>query len=288
MYDDNLRLAVAQLAAVTEGLPDQVLGQDWTWRDHDEGVRFALIGSYHELRDLAVVLREERQKTEGPEPITSAQYMLGQYHGAYRDLQAVLLGVEDDILDTPPDEGDWPLRRILGHIIGADSLFYILVHYAVEWARAGQEPRKITGEDADELVGTEEKFDSMLATQGLGGILDYFESLHNQITMEVAGWGAADLEALSPFWEGQPMPVHYRLHRFDAHLIQHTVQVEKTLQALGRTPNEAKRLLRLVYKALAEAESALIGSWDLKSSARQYVTATIAARAGEVREITSD
>jgi len=288
MYDDNLRLAVAKLAAATEGLSDQVLGQDWTWRDHDEGVRFALIGSYHELRDLAVVLREERQKTGGPEPITSAQYLLGQYHGAYRDLQAVLLGVEDDILDTPPAEGEWPLRRIMGHIIGADSLFYVLVHRAVEWARAGQEPRKITRVDVDELVGTDEEFDTMLAAEDLGGILDYYESLHNQIIMEVAGWRTSDLEALSPFWEGQPMPVRYRLHRFDAHLIQHTVQIEKTLEALGQSPNEAKRLLRLVYKALAEAESALIGSWDLKTSAHTDVTAAIASRANEIREITSD
>ncbi len=285
MYDDSLRLAVAQLAATTEGMPDQDLGKEWTWRDHAEGLRFALIGAYHELRDLAVDLRQERQAQDAP--ITTAQYLLGQYHEAYRDLNAVLLGVDDEILDRPPAGGEWPLRRVLGHIIGADILFYVLVHYAVEWARAGQEPRKITGEDADELVGSEDEFDTMLAAQGLGGILDYYESLHNQVIMEVAGWTAGDLEALSPFWEDQPLPVHYRLHRFDAHLMQHTVQVEKTLEALGYKPNEAKRLLRLVYRALAETESALIGSWDLRSGTRRDVAAVIAARAAEIRAITS-
>jgi hypothetical protein len=244
-----------------------------------------LIGTYHELRDLAVVLRQGRQAQDAL--ITPAQYLLGQYHEAYRDLHAVLLGMDDEILDTPPAEGEWPIRRVLGHIIGADILFYVLVHYAVEWARAGQEPRKITGEDADELVGTEEEFDTMLAAQGLGGILDYYESLHNQIIMEAAGWTTGDLEALSPFWENQPLPVHYRLHRFDAHLIQHTVQVEKTLEALDYRPNEAKRLLRLVYRALAEAESALIGSWDLKSGIRGDVATMIVARAGEIKAITT-
>lgn len=285
MYDDSLKTAAASLAAVTEGLTDELLGSEWVWRDHSEGLRFGLIGTYHELRDLAAVLRQDQNRQESA--ISYAQYLLGQYHSSYRDLQSVLLGVPDDALDRPPAKDEWPLRRILRHIIGADSLFYVLTHYAVEWSRAGQEPRKITGDDADELVGLEEPFIQLMADEGLEGIQGYYESMHNQIILEASGWTEADLNALSPFWEEKPMPVHYRLHRFDAHLIQHTVQVEKTLEAIGQGPNEAKRLLRRVYNALAEAENAMIGSWDLKSERQRDVAAQIVARAEEIHTITA-
>ena len=55
------------------------------------------------------------------------------------------------------------------------------------------------------------------------------------------------------------MPLEFRLHRFDAHLRQHTIQAEKTLLAVMGAPNETKRLIRIVYAALAEVEGILFG-----------------------------
>jgi hypothetical protein len=40
---------------------------------------------------------------------------------------------------------------------------------------------------------------------------------------------------------------------------QHTIQMEKTLHMLGHIPSEAQRLLRLIYRALAQVEGVLIG-----------------------------
>jgi len=44
-----------------------------------------------------------------------------------------------------------------------------------------------------------------------------------------------------------------------AHFIQHTVQVDKTLIAIGQAPSESKRLIRYLFAALAEAGAYLIG-----------------------------
>lgn len=285
MDETGLWPAVAELSDVMQGLADEVLDQEWTWRDHDEGLRFALLGSMHELKDLAVDLQQVRQ--EAGLPLSTAQHVLGQYHSAYRDLQAVLLGVNDSELDIPPAPDEWALRRVMGHIIGADLTFYVLVHFAVVWQREGLTPRKVMGDEADSLVGTEEAFKETIDKQGLAGICAYYDAFHWQVIEDAAGWDEEDLAAPSVFWEKEPLPVRYRLHRFDAHLRQHTVQVEKTLAGIGWQTNEARRLLRLVYGALTEAEGQLIGAQDIGLARRQETAKIIELRAKEIRELLS-
>ena len=68
----------------------------------------------------------------------------------------------------------------------------------------------------------------------------------------------------------------------EAHLRQHTIHAEKTLEALGRPPSEAMRLLRLIYAALAEAEGAAIGAADVAAQQRTATAQAILARAAEV------
>lgn len=91
-----------------------------------------------------------------------------------------------------------------------------------------------------------------------------------------------ELAVRSWFWESEPMPVQFRLHRFDSHLRQHTIQAEKTLAAVGGPPTEAGRLLRHIVNALAEAEGARIGAPDIAAGRWDETAATIAARADEV------
>ncbi len=63
---------------------------------------------------------------------------------------------------------------------------------------------------------------------------------------------------------------------------QHTVQIDKTLAALGHGPTEARRLLRMIYGALAGAEGALIGAEDVGAD---LVRATVDAVTGYTAEI---
>jgi hypothetical protein len=79
----------------------------------------------------------------------------------------------------------------------------------------------------------------------------------------------------------------FRLHRFDSHLRQHTVQVEKTLVALGRGPSEARRLLRLIHAALAEVEGATIGAPDAGAAVCAYTATAISARADDIARLLS-
>lgn len=283
MNESTLYQAVKQLAGVTHALQDESLDLEWTWRDHDEGLRFALLGTYHELRDLSVTLAAGRL-AEGI-PVTAAQHVLGQYHTAFRDLEAILLGAGDGDLDRIPAEDEWPLRQILAHMIAADRGFFALVYYAVDQHQSGIQPSRPSAEDLKFLYGPGEDFNQVTDRGDLAAIQKYHQALHKRILHEMAELSHEELWAPSRFWEPEPLPVRYRLHRFDAHLRQHTIQAEKTLAAIGHIPSEALRLLRLVYNALAEVEGSLIGAWDFGYAQQRKLAAMIVDRTEDVAAI---
>ena len=93
MFNTKLAHAVENFAALMLPLTEKDLERAWTWKDHyEEGIRFAFFVTLQELRHLAVTLSTLR-----PKP-TAAQHILSQYHAAYLDLQAAIVGI------TPEDE----------------------------------------------------------------------------------------------------------------------------------------------------------------------------------------
>ena len=281
MQLSNLFQAVAHMAELTHGFSDSDLEQPWAWRAHDEGVRFALIGAYHELRELAVALAHQRVQN-GP-PLTRVQRALGQYLAAYRDLQAVLIGVTGEDYDREPAPGEWPLRYVVGHTAGTQRHFFTLVHYGVARQRDGQDrPARLPDGETDRITGSYEDFVDIMENQGMDDMLAFYDSLHQRTLREFADVTDEELAGPSLWWEGEEYSLEYRLHRFDAHLRQHTIQAEKTLATLGRSPNEAGRLLRLIYNALAEVEGAVVGAEELGVDRRQEMVQRIVAQAEEV------
>jgi hypothetical protein len=55
-------------------------------------------------------------------------------------------------------------------------------------------------------------------------------------------------------WGGYEIDVRFRLHRFAAHVVEHTIQCEKTLLALGWRPAEGRRIARRVAAAIGEID----------------------------------
>jgi hypothetical protein len=285
MREPLLTRAVEQFANVTQGVPDTELEREWAWGAYDsEGVRFAFFRTYEDLRELAARTAAERS-AQGP-AVSPAQRILAQYHAAYGDLQAALLGLPSEAEDRAPSEGEWPLRRVVAHIVGAEAGFYGVVKYALDRHRSADgQPAEIPDEAWDALL--EEDVASVDATLDgpLAGIRSYHQGIHERVLREFADITEEELAIPSMYWEGYELSLRFRLHRFDSHLRQHTVQVDKTLASLGYRLNEAKRLLRLIYAALAEAEGAAIGAWDVSAELRRQAMETIAARAGEIAGI---
>lgn len=263
----ELSAAVAHLAEITQGMSDADLGQPYQWGAHQEGVRFALLGAMHELRALSVQLAAERRRI-GP-ALTRIHHALAQYHAAYRDLTAILLGVTDAEYDQPPAPGEWPLRYVYGHMVGAERNFFALVHYGLRRQRNEEtfSPELPDGE-ANRLLGPFDEFRDIMDSGTRDRMSAFHAILHDRALNEFADISEEELEGPSVWWERQVYTLEYRIHRMDAHLRQHTIQLQKTRDQLGRQATEARRLLRLVYAALAEAEAPLIGVPDLGTAQR--------------------
>ena len=293
MTELNLTQAVEKFAFATCQLDDPDLDREWTWRAYSEGIRYAMFRTYEELRTLAAQLLMERTTTGAS--ISTAHHALAQYHSAYRDLQAILIGIDEGALNKPPAPGEWPLRIILGHILIAERQFFARIWHAVQRYRSGnvlgdQEQDvppavEMTDEELAEFVGSYEDFERTMNRLSIPGIVAFYDSLHKRVLRELTDIKGYELEAESLWWEGTPFTVEFRLHRLDSHLRQHTIQIEKTLDALGHSPNESRRLLRLIYAALADVDSIIIGDWSIGKAQRRELAGKISLRADEITAI---
>jgi uncharacterized damage-inducible protein DinB len=278
MSQTILAQAVETFARAGVRFSDAALEKHWEWGEYSEGVRFAFFVTYQEVRELAVQTAVQRA-IHGP-AITAAQRILAQHHAAYSDLRGILVGVGEDELDLVPAETEWSLRDVLEHIIEAEQGFFTLIRYALDRYRSRDE---LPLEMPEEEVEVEDEDDSNQET--LEQILTDYEELHSQILHELANISEDELRAPSLFWESYPMEVRFRLHRFDAHLRQHTIQVEKTLAGIGHHPHEAKRLVRMIYWALGEAEGAVIGAPGTNADQWRSVAEGIMQRSAEIVKV---
>ncbi|MCB9136222.1 MAG: DinB family protein [Anaerolineales bacterium] len=260
MLNQALTSALDDLVALTLNLPDAALDINWGWRDYiEEGIRFAFFRTYEELLDLSLAFADLRAQTA---PITTAQRILGQYHAAYLDLRALCLGVSDELAMRPPADEEWPAQNALAHLVGADLGFYGVITFALEKHRAGTwtPDAKITDAEWDRLLGLTEAGYEAFLKQPFVDLENGHREWHVRILREFSAISEAELALPSKFWEKTSMPIRFRLGRFNSHLRQHTIQIEKTLLAVAPLPNEAHRLNRLLHAALAEVDAALLGT----------------------------
>jgi hypothetical protein len=262
------------------------LEHPWKWLDYEEGVRFAFFRTYEDLRDLAADLYQERVRAGSP--VTHAQHILAQHHAAYRDLQAVLLGINEDQAARVPVPGEWSVYTTLYHIVEAEWNFLATNRYALERCYANDARPANLPEETWEMLWNSDPLHDMKPDGSLAGLEAYYAILHLSVSETFSDVGETELKLPVAFWEDQLLPLRFRLHRFDSHLRQHTVQIEKTLAALDLLPTEAQRLLRLIYAALAEVEGSLIGVEQIGLAGCQAVAAQIGARTAEISALLAE
>jgi DNA-binding GntR family transcriptional regulator len=274
MFDTKLTHAVENFVDLILPLSEKDLEREWIWKDHDEeGIRFACFVTLQELRHLAVELSALRTKP------TSAQHILSQYHAAYMDLQAAIFGLSEEDADQIPAEGEWQVRRVYAHILSAEINFTITVRYALEKHRAvAWTPDRVSDEDENRLAGMSEEEYQALLKGPFERMLTYHRDFHPEIINEFSSITDDELDLPSTFWEETRFPIRHRLHRYEAHYTQHTIQIDKTLDAIGNPPTEAMRLIRKLYAALAEAEGMMIGIEKTESTLMLATTDSIEDR----------
>jgi hypothetical protein len=166
MFNQELTRAVEGFAGLMLPFSEKDLEQEWIWKDHnEEGIRFAFFVTLQELRDLAVKLAALHPQR------TSAQHILSQYHAAYMDLQAALLGLSNEDAERTPAEGEWSVQRTYAHILGTDINFTIVVRFALERHRVGTwSPEKFSDQDADRIAGiSDDEYLTLIRSAGWDG-----------------------------------------------------------------------------------------------------------------------
>ena len=192
--------AIDRFAAAVVRLTDDQLDLPWAWRDYDsDGIRFAFFRILEELRGLAADLEREAGAAAPP---TMAALLLRPYHAAFREMHALLLGIEQDDFEAIPAEGEWPLRRVIAHAVDADVGFYAVVSETLKALRAGDEPPRKPAEDIwDGIVGMPiADFDRMLE-RDVHGVLAFHHAHHARILAEFSAITDEEIESPSYYWE---------------------------------------------------------------------------------------
>jgi hypothetical protein len=158
-------------------------------------------------------------------------------------------------------------------MLGAEHGFLAVSRYALVHHRAGRhdEPpeeewpefRKAYAAPPDAVEGA------------IDSIRNSFFTIHRRILRELVDVTDAELEQPAWFWDADK-PIRFRLHRFEEHFRQHTIQLDKTLAVIA-PPTEAHRLARNIYNALADVESADAPAEDVRASVANVISERAAA-----------
>lgn len=230
---------MTEFNAALEGfaaLDEVALGRPWSFREKPMDVRHAI---YRTLEDAQEVLVDLAAR-----PHPESRRILALAQRAFGDLRGLLIGLPDDLLDRAPREGEWSIGEVLRHVVAIERRYALQTRYAVE--RADGDPMRISGDRLPPTAPAD-------VPGGVGELLARIGEARAE-TNRWLGSLAPAMMTRPTQWIHYDVDVRFRLHRFVAHLIEHTVQCEKTLAMLGWRLTEGRRVVRRLSALLGEIE----------------------------------
>ena len=191
------------------------------------------------------------------------------------DLIGVLAPLTASELDADPGDAQWTIRQTVAHAISVQHAYAVWTGW---WRTQGIRPGETLPTAVPDDLG-DPAYDEDVAGDGTPD--EIRARLHR--AQDEAAAGLIDMTTdelgLAARWSGLPVTVGFRQARWSSHLIEHTVQVDKTLMWLGRQPSEVERLVRLVAAAWGRLEATV---WPRPPSGEALGLAVDAA--GRARE----
>lgn len=278
----TLTVALADLRAARQATIDALGGLDpaaiagaASWRGSPVDLRFLLLRLADD--DLMRRVRLERAlRAAGHQP-SEAQQILGAARVLHGRIAGALIGVTDAQFDARPANGEWPVRRVIGHLIANDTRYLIHVQHSVARARAGGTgPMRPDPSTMPDNTGEAE------STGTMADVLARFAAGHDQVLESLHALSDIDLEAPTT-WTAYTLDVRFRLFRFAEHNREHLLHLEKSLAGIGFRQSEPQRLINEAIAARAALEAALIGVPD-GTEARRVAEAALGEYASAERE----
>jgi uncharacterized damage-inducible protein DinB len=195
---------------------------------------YALFNALEEEQRAAAALAPDGD--EASRILTLAQIAFGRLRG-------LLAGVDDDLLDRAPAAGEWSIRQTLAHAIQVERSYRANTQHAL--VRGDDEPLTLPADRRP-------KPDPADTSAGVLDILAAFAARRAETDVALVGLDARQMTRPSqwgPYDISHEIDVRFRLHRFASHLVEHTVQCEKTIEALGMTLNDPRAVVRSIGAA---------------------------------------
>ena len=237
--------AMTDFDAALEGvaaLDEAALSRPWPFRGRPMDVRYALYRTLEDAQEVYVRV-VGRSHPESRRILSLAQRAFG-------DLRGLLIGLPADLLDKAPRDGEWPVRETLRHMLTVERRYAIQTLYAIE--RADADPMRVP----DDRLPTGAQLN---AEGGIREILTRLGDTRAETNRRLGDLAPAQMTRPT-VWVQYDIDVRFRLHRFAAHVAEHTIQCEKTLAALGWQPTEGRRIARQLAALVGEIEG--LGALD--------------------------
>jgi hypothetical protein len=217
-------------------LDEDALARPWSWRDQPMDVRYALYRTIEDAQEAVVRVASGRH----PE----SQLILAQAQRAFGDLRGLLVGLPDDVLDAAPRAGEWPVRDTLRHVLWVERRYALQTLHAIE--RAAGDPVRIPDARLPAL-------DLIDVSGDVAAVLARIGDARADTNRRLGDLAPAAMTRPT-VWAGHDIDVRFRLHRFATHVAEHTIQCEKTLDALGWRATEGRRIVRRLWALVGELE----------------------------------
>jgi len=217
-------------------LDEDVLARPWPFRGRPLDVRYALYRTLEDAQEVSV------RVSASAHPESRRILALAQH--AFGELRGLLAGLPDPLLDRAPRAGEWPIREVLAHMLAVEERYALQTRYAVE--RTDADPMRIP--------------DNRMPPTAQAHIAGEVDAILARLAEARADTNRR-LGDVTPaamtrptVWVGLDVDVRFRLHRFAAHVVEHTIQCEKALLALGWRQTEGRLIARRLAAVVGEIE----------------------------------
>jgi len=243
------RAALAEATTDLSAVPDASLVAAWLWRGEDADVRYGLYRICEALEEAAANVA--RAQAEGGVDRSPAARRIAAATAARWELHGLLAGLTTDDLDADPGGGEWTIRQALGHIVLSQRAYGDGTAWWLTYLADGEFPKRLPESIVEEMAWPTEEED------GTGSLPEIRARLDGWLDLDAALLGELrdDELALRARWSGIAVDVGFRIGRWASHLAEHTLQIDKTLVMLGRSPSEVERLVRLIHAAYGRLEA---------------------------------
>jgi DinB superfamily len=238
---------LAALAAVT----DDKLTCAWTWDANGVDVRY---GFYRTLEILESATSAAGLAVAGSVS-TEARDAVAAATASRWALQGILASLTATDLDADPGGGEWTVRQTMGHIIGGQRGY---AWGSAWWLSTRDQPRSPGPQRAPDAPFAELPDDDAEAAGSLAVIRHSLDDVVDATSSRYSTMTTDDMQVKSG-WSGFPVTIGFRQWRWSSHIVEHTIQIEKTLDMLGRRRSEVDWLVRSVARAFGQLEATVFG-----------------------------